>query len=47
MVWLHRANDMARLLAAKHVLGQESHAFAGADMSTKLKLIGRGCCFYW
>lgn len=27
--------DMARI-AAKHVLGQESHAFAGADMSTKL-----------
>lgn len=31
--------DMARI-AAKHVLGQESHAFAGADMSTKLKLMG-------
>ena len=31
--------DMARM-AAKHVLGQESHAFAGADMSTKLKLMG-------
>lgn len=31
--------DMARI-AAKHLLGQESHAFAGADMSTKLKLMG-------
>nr|WP_314103179.1 nitrite reductase large subunit NirB [Acinetobacter lwoffii] len=31
--------DMARI-AAKHVLGQESHAFTGADMSTKLKLMG-------
>lgn len=31
--------DMARI-TAKHVLGQESHAFAGADMSTKLKLMG-------
>lgn len=31
--------DMARI-AAKHVLDQESHAFAGADMSTKLKLMG-------
>ncbi len=31
--------DMARI-AAKHVLGQDSHAFAGADMSTKLKLMG-------
>lgn len=31
--------DMARI-AAKHVLGQENHAFAGADMSTKLKLMG-------
>ncbi|TCB13762.1 nitrite reductase large subunit NirB [Acinetobacter sp. ANC 5045] len=31
--------DMARI-AAKHVLGQESHAFAGADMSTRLKLMG-------
>ncbi|MGO1159840.1 nitrite reductase large subunit NirB [Acinetobacter lwoffii] len=31
--------DMARI-AAKHVLGQESHAFAGADMRTKLKLMG-------
>ena len=31
--------DMARI-AAKHVLDQESHTFAGADMSTKLKLMG-------
>ncbi|MCU4412473.1 nitrite reductase large subunit NirB [Acinetobacter sp. WU_MDCI_Axc73] len=31
--------DMARI-AAKHVLEQQSHCFAGADMSTKLKLMG-------
>lgn len=31
--------DMARI-AAKHILDQESQCFAGADMSTKLKLMG-------
>ena len=31
--------DMARI-AAKHVMQQETAAFAGADMSTKLKLMG-------
>ncbi len=31
--------DMARI-AAKHILAEETHSFAGADMSTKLKLMG-------
>jgi len=31
--------DMARI-AAKHILAEETHCFAGADMSTKLKLMG-------
>ncbi|MFI7919085.1 nitrite reductase (NAD(P)H), partial [Acinetobacter baumannii] len=31
--------DMARI-AAKHILDEECHCFAGADMSTKLKLMG-------
>jgi nitrite reductase (NADH) large subunit len=31
--------DMARV-AAKHIAGQDDAAFAGADMSTKLKLMG-------
>jgi len=31
--------DMARI-AAKHILEEETHCFAGADMSTKLKLMG-------
>ncbi|MCL9675935.1 nitrite reductase large subunit NirB [Acinetobacter sp. ACZLY 512] len=31
--------DMARI-AAKHVLDESTHGFAGADMSTKLKLMG-------
>ena len=30
--------DMARI-AAKHILAEETHCFAGADMSTKLKLM--------
>lgn len=30
---------MARI-AAKHVLDESTHGFAGADMSTKLKLMG-------
>ncbi|MDQ1207417.1 nitrite reductase (NADH) large subunit [Acinetobacter baylyi] len=31
--------DMARI-AAKHILEEETHCFTGADMSTKLKLMG-------
>ena len=31
--------DMARI-AAQHILAEETHGFAGADMSTKLKLMG-------
>ncbi|MFW1841319.1 hypothetical protein ACG9XS_22730, partial [Acinetobacter gyllenbergii] len=31
--------DMARI-AAKHILTEETHCFAGADMSTKLTLMG-------
>ena len=31
--------DMARI-AAKHILAEETYCFAGADMSTKLKLMG-------
>lgn len=30
---------MARI-AAKHILVEETHSFVGADMSTKLKLMG-------
>ncbi len=39
MVWLHRAMTW-RVSRQNMSLGQESAAFAGADMSTKLKLMG-------